>query len=72
MTRKEWGTQVKVALIQKDITQTALADKLGVSRQFVNNIINDTCPTPASETVKRISEELGMDVPEDVKEAGCS
>lgn len=72
MTRQEWGTQVKVALIQKNMKQRDLAEALGLGEMFINRVINGTQGTPTAETVKRISAELGLDVPEDVKEAGCS
>lgn len=64
MTRKEWGIQVKIALTQRGMTQRDLANKLGLGSQFINNLINDNATSPAMETVKRISAELGMEVPE--------
>lgn len=69
MTRQEWGTQVKVALIQKNMKQRDLAEALGLGEMFINRVINGTQGTPTAETVKRISAELGLDVPEDVNEA---
>lgn len=35
-TRKE----IKIALVKKEMTQVQLADKIGVSKQQLNNVIN--------------------------------
>lgn len=42
MNKEEWGKAIKVALIEKNINQTDLADKLGLSRGYVCAIINGT------------------------------
>lgn len=40
MNKDEWGKAVKIALIEKDMNQVDLADKLGLSRSYVSSIIN--------------------------------
>ena len=40
MNKDEWMKAVKIALIEKDMNQVDLADKLGLSRTYVSSIIN--------------------------------
>lgn len=63
MDRKEWEIQAKIALVQKDISQKELAERLEISRQFLNNILNGNQMSPVTETIKRISRELGIEAP---------
>lgn len=65
MDRREWGVQVQIALMQKGITQKDLAGKLGLSYQWINNIINNNADSPAIETIKRISKILNVQVPDE-------
>lgn len=65
MDRREWGVQVQISLMQKDMTQKDLAEKLGLSYQWINNIINNNADSPASETIKRISKILNVQVPDE-------
>lgn len=65
MDRREWGVQVQIALMQQGITQKDLAAKLGLSYQWINNIINNNADSPASETIKRISKILNVQVPDE-------
>ena len=68
MTRTQWRIQVKVALLQHDMTQTDLASELGVTRGYLNQIINDTMDIPARDTIKKISARLGVEEPGNVGE----
>lgn len=68
MTRKKWGIQVKVALIQKGMTQTDLASQIGISRQYLNDVICDNLTSPGTGAIKKISEYLGIELPDEVKE----
>ncbi len=68
LTRSKWGTQVKVALIQRGMTQTDLASQIGVTRQYVNDVICDNLTTPGTGVIKKISDYLGIELPDGVEE----
>lgn len=53
-----FGRKVKKRLIDKDMTQAELADLLGCSRQYINNILYGR--KDGGEYRKRIAEILGI------------
>lgn len=62
MARKKlprWCKEAKKALIDRDMTVSDLADKIGVSRTYVSGVINRS--VIAEEIAKLISKELGID-----------
>lgn len=58
MTRKlsPWCKNAKIAMIQRDISISDLADKLGLSRPYVTSILNGRVTSPIA--VKKISDFL--------------
>ena len=40
MIGKKTRKEIKIALVKKEMTQVQLADKIGVSKQQLNNVIN--------------------------------
>ena len=60
------GKNLKKIRIEKGISQSGIADLLGVSRGFVSNIENGkTNPTLA--TIARLSKALGVSIEELIK-----
>ena len=58
MARKlsPWCKAAKIAMIQKDIGATELAEKLGMTRPYVTSILNGRVNSPVA--VKKISDFL--------------
>lgn len=65
MNRKRWGIEVKIALLQKGLHQSDLADMFGVSRQHMTDVVNHRRGYPQTEMVKKISDYLGIEYPEE-------
>lgn len=73
MTREEWAEEVKCELVRHHLKQWELADRLGYTRQYVSQVINGNVPHEARELTEKISEALGVEVPEmreDARERG--
>ena len=49
-----------VKMLEKDVTQTELAERSGLSRTTVNNVFSGRSCKP--ETAQRIAEALGVDL----------
>lgn len=58
--------KIKLILAEEEMTQTDLAEKCGISRQNLNNML--TRGTCVPKTVGRLARGLGVDVREIVKE----
>jgi predicted XRE-type DNA-binding protein len=43
LIKRDVVKDVKVALVNKDMSQKELADYLGITRQYLNNILNKQC-----------------------------
>lgn len=52
------GNSLKVALIKKGMSQTALAEQMGVHVQWVNKLANSQSASQA--TITTLAEALGM------------
>lgn len=61
--RKEFGRKLYRAIVDKGITQEALADTLGISRQMLSRYVTGNS-TPSSYNLARLSEILDCDVRE--------
>lgn len=59
MLTQELVTQIKIKMIQSNIKQCELAAKLGLSRQYLNNVITGRNENLLIET--KILKELGID-----------
>lgn len=64
MNKKEWAIQVKIALLQHDMTQAELAKQIGVSRTYLNGQINFTRDYNRT-VVNRIADILGIQIGEE-------
>lgn len=58
MNNTDFGKMVKIRLIDRDETQSHMADKLGLSRQYLNMVIQGKRQNPA--VIKQIEEYLGL------------
>lgn len=63
---KKLGENVKRLRIEKDITQTSLAEKLGVDKSFISNIENGKT-NPTLSTITNIAKVLGIKLEELLK-----
>lgn len=63
---KKLGKNVKRLRIEKDITQTSLAEKLGVDKSFISNIENGKT-NPTLSTITNIAKVLGIKLEELLK-----
>ena len=54
--RPEWAHEAKIAMLDRGVTQQKLADELGVSTQYVTNVI--TGRQPSRKLARRICEYL--------------
>lgn len=54
-----WSKRVKIAMLQKDMSQAELAQKVGRTRAYVANIINGRIVSPP--TMRLISDVLNVE-----------
>lgn len=59
--RKEFGHQLRRAIVDRGITQEELSDLTGISRQMLSRYVNGTS-TPSGYIISRLSEVLKCDV----------
>ena len=61
MTRKEWRTEVMVALVKQHKSVSKIAEELKVSRAWIYNVFTGDAPEPArSKWTQKISDHLGI------------
>lgn len=63
---KKLGENLKKIRIEKDITQSSIARRLGVDRSFVSNIENGKT-NPTLSTITNLAKALGVSVSELLK-----
>jgi transcriptional regulator with XRE-family HTH domain len=63
---KKLGENLKMIRIKKDISQTALAETLGVDKSFVSNIENGKT-NPTLSTITNLAQALGVSTNELLK-----
>ncbi|MDU1825428.1 helix-turn-helix transcriptional regulator [Clostridium sp.] len=56
--------KIKIARLNQNLTQSQLAKKVGVSRQYIRLIENHIAKNPNNELMKKISNELNKTVQE--------
>lgn len=56
-----WSKEVKIALINRDMSVTELSDQIGISRCYVSRVVNGTAFAP--EIADRVSRFLEITVP---------
>lgn len=59
MGRTEFGKRVKHLLVENDMTQTELANEIGVTRVTVCNMLSKKTP-PSTKTLCEISDVFGV------------
>ena len=55
---RQWLVNARMG---KNLTQQELADKVGITRQFIGILENELTATPHPNTAKKIAEVLGFD-----------
>ena len=60
-TQKEIESEIKVAMLEKDITQTQLADDLNISKNVVSEAVRGYNTPRAKKARKKIRRWLGME-----------
>lgn len=56
------GLKIKVKRVEKEIKQHELAEKVGISRQYLRLIEGGKAQNPSNEVMKKISQELNTSV----------
>lgn len=57
----KFGVEVKKKLVEKQMTQTELAKKLGTSTKYISSIMYTKYPLVRSRITKKILDELDLD-----------
>lgn len=60
-TQKEIESEIKVAMLEKDITQTQLADDLNISKNVVSEAVRGYNTPRAKKARRKIRKWLGME-----------
>lgn len=62
MVRNNFEIDFKVKCIEKNATQTALAEKIGTTQQYISRVVNDKNVVMVNQTYVKLMEALGYDI----------
>lgn len=58
------GIKIKINRIKKGVTQTELANRIGISRYYLSALERGKAKNPSIKVMRKLSEELGESVQE--------
>lgn len=62
MVRNNFEIDFKVKCIEQNATQTALAEKIGTTQQYISRVVNDKNVVMVNQTYVKLMEALGYDI----------
>ena len=62
MVRNNFEIDFNVKCIEQNATQTALAEKIGTTQQYISRVVNDKNVVMVNQTYVKLMEALGYDI----------